>query len=321
MLALGAAVALIRALDRSRLGSLQRPRAGETRSLVHRIRHCGGPAESHNISGSLEDRLTSYGQAPQPPAIDERLAPETEDIAVKELTEAARPPVEHSIEASVQDARVPAEILPAETDDAERLIGPREPLTLYGVTTILELAQHAEVSAENVLRVINGEPVSSAVAQRVRRAIDELGPPYPEASLRPGEVQATLDRTRQQLMETFAETAAELEARLPEGVGSVVYEALRVEVRPVTTQLVQMVKLVEALLEHVRQTEMEIQRERKERLDDVALMTELITTGWRTVDRRLGGVERMLEDLRGAKGSDQQVTRYVYMDKPSAPSE
>lgn len=321
MLVLGAAVALIRALDRLRLESLQRPRAGDTRAFVQGIGHRGGPAESNNISGSLKERLTSYGQAPRRPAVDERFAPETEETAVKELTEEAGPPFEHTIEASVQDARQPGEILRQDAEGAERLIGPRDPLSLDRAATILELAQHADVSAENVLRVVNGEPVSSAVAERVRRAIDELVRPYPEAALGHPQVQATLDRTRQQLLETFAETAAELEAKLPEGVGSVVYEALRVEVRPMTTQVVQMAKLVQALLDHVRQTETEIQRERKERLDDLALLTELINTGWRTVDRRLGRLERMLEDLRSAKSSDQQVTRYLYMDKPSGPSE
>jgi hypothetical protein len=321
MLVLGAAVALIRAHVRLRLQFLQQGRAAETPAFVPPILHRGGRAENENVSGSLEKRLRAYGEAPLRPAVDERLARETEDTAVEEVAEAARPPFERATEAGVQNARPRTEILPPETEDAEHLIGSREPSTLYGLATILELAQHADVSAENVLRVVNGEPVSSAVAERVRRAIDELGLQYPEASLGPGEVQATLDRTRQQILDTFAETAAELEAKLPEGVGSVVYEALRVEVRPVTTQLGQMAKLVEALLEHLRQTEMEIQRERKERLDDVALITELITTGWRTVDRRLGRLERMLEDLRSSKGTEQQVTRYLHVDKPSGSSD
>ena len=38
------------------------------------------------------------------------------------------------------------------------------------VATILELAAHAEVSAETVLRVVNGEPVNEEVERRVRDA-------------------------------------------------------------------------------------------------------------------------------------------------------
>jgi hypothetical protein len=185
------------------------------------------------------------------------------------------------------------------------------------VASILEIAEHAEASAENVLRVLNGEPVSSVVAERVRRAIDELGPPpYPGTALEPLPVEATLDRTRKQLLDRFAETAAELEAKLPEGVGSIVYEALRVEVRPVATQLAQMEKLVESLVEYIRSADHGIQQERQERLDDVALITELITAGWRSVDRRLGRVERLIEESVISNGKREQTTRYVYLDSP-----
>jgi hypothetical protein len=185
------------------------------------------------------------------------------------------------------------------------------------MATILEIARHAQVSAENVLRVLNNEPVCSAVSTRVRRAIDELGPPpYPGTALEPLRVEATLDRTRRQLLDRFAETAAELEAKVPEGVGSIVYEALRVEVRPVATQIAQMEKLVESLVEYIRSADNGIQRERQERLDDVALITELITTGWRSVDRRLGRVERLLEESVISNGKREQTTQYVYFDGP-----
>jgi hypothetical protein len=186
------------------------------------------------------------------------------------------------------------------------------------MASILEIAEHAEASAENVLRVVNGEPVSSVVAERVRRAIDELGPPpYPGTALEPLPVEATLDRTRRQLLDRLAETAAELEAKLPEGVGSVVYEALRVEVRPVATQVAQMEKLVASLVEWMRSADHGIQRERQERLDDVALITELITTGWRSVDRRLGRLERLLEESVIENGKREPTTRYVYLDRSS----
>jgi hypothetical protein len=45
------------------------------------------------------------------------------------------------------------------------------------VATVLELAAYADVSAENVLRIVHGEPVSEDVGRRVHDAIDALGPP------------------------------------------------------------------------------------------------------------------------------------------------
>src|SRR6185312_10202092 len=46
--------------------------------------------------------------------------------------------------------------------------------TLFSMPTVLQLARHASVSTENVLRVLNGEPVSASVSESVWQAIDEL---------------------------------------------------------------------------------------------------------------------------------------------------
>jgi hypothetical protein len=164
------------------------------------------------------------------------------------------------------------------------------------VATILELARHADVSAESVLRVVNGEPVSGEIAERVNRAIEELGPPTSSRSLQPVRAAEAAESSPQELLDTVAAAAAKLEERLPEDVGSVVYEAVRVEVRPMQQHLAQMEQLFEQV---VRRIEEVGESERRERLEDIALLIELVTTSWRTVDRRLGRVERMLERLEG----------------------
>jgi hypothetical protein len=106
------------------------------------------------------------------------------------------------------------------------------------MATILELARHADVPAESVIRVVSGESVGSQVMARVQEAIEALGPPpYPYHAVEAPPVEAGVELARRQLLESFAQTAAELESRLPEGVGSVVYEALRVEVRPVAQHI------------------------------------------------------------------------------------
>lgn len=160
------------------------------------------------------------------------------------------------------------------------------------------------MSAESVLRVVNGEPVSEDVAQCVHAAIDALGPPpYPRA---PAEVLPAVspappasEASHEELLERFAQAAAELEASLPQGVGSVVYEALRVEVRPVAQHIEELGALFEQMVRRLEQLGGDVSVERRERVEDVALLTELITTGWRTVDRRLARLERMLARLEG----------------------
>ena len=120
------------------------------------------------------------------------------------------------------------------------------------VETILELADYAEVSAENVLRVVHGEAVNEDIERRVHEAIDAIGaPPYPRRvevlpAIPPGV-------GTDELLERLRATAAELEASLPEGVGSVVYEALRVEVRPVAQHVAELGALFERVLARVEQ--------------------------------------------------------------------
>jgi hypothetical protein len=168
------------------------------------------------------------------------------------------------------------------------------------MATVLELARRAGVSAENVLRVINGHPVSSDISTRVGAAIDELGPPSTSST----DVQPS-DRARNQLFENIARATAELESNVPREVGSVVVEALRVEVRPVTERMETMSLLIEEVADAWSELRSQVAAERRERLEDVELMVELMTTGWRSVDRRLARVERMLERLeRGSNGTN-----------------
>src|SRR5688500_17886995 len=116
------------------------------------------------------------------------------------------------------------------------------------MATILELAQFADVSAETVLRVVHGEPVSQEHARRVEEAIAALGPPpypRPTGEVVPAAPSKEVERRPDELLERFSAAAAELETSLPQGVSSVVYEALRVEVRPVARHVAEMGNLFE----------------------------------------------------------------------------
>ncbi|TMA29960.1 MAG: hypothetical protein E6J87_19180 [Deltaproteobacteria bacterium] len=191
----------------------------------------------------------------------------------------------------------------------------------------MEIADLAHVPVEGVLRVLNGDPVGSLIASRVQKAIDALGAPHEavvqnmnvlapapsprvgEIIDRPGEQQPEIEETvasaRDQLIDSINHATAELEARLPEGVGSVVYEAVRVEVQPVAQHIGQMGSLVEELCRVIERVESNVMFERQARLDDIKLLTDMIVTGWQTVDRRLARVERMLERFESPNGHHQ----------------
>jgi hypothetical protein len=173
------------------------------------------------------------------------------------------------------------------------------------MATILELAEFAGVSAENVLRVVHGEPVSEDVARKVHEAIAVLGPPpypRPAGEVVPAPVSKEVATREDELFERFSAAAAEFETSLPQGVGSVVYEALRVEVRPVARHVAEIGALFEHMLTRLERVGAEVASERRERVDDVALLAELITNGWRGVDRRLARLEQMVARLEERPG-------------------
>ena len=189
---------------------------------------------------------------------------------------------------------------------------------MRSVATILELAAYAEVSAENVLRVIHGESVSEEVEQRVRRAIEALGPP-PSPRLTdvlPALPEGGAGGGEDALVERFRAATAELEATLPEGVGTVVYEALRVEVRPVAQHVAALGTLFERMLQRLEQVSGEVESERRERVEDVALLTELVTTGWRSVDRRLARLEQIVARIEAGRNGRREARLYRLDDGP-----
>ena len=180
------------------------------------------------------------------------------------------------------------------------------------MATILELAAYAEVSAENVLRVIHGEAVSEDVEQRVRRAIEALGPPPSPrlAEVLPAVPEGSRKDGHDALVERFRAATAELEATLPEGVGTVVYEALRVEVRPVAQHVAELGTLFERMLQRLEQVSEEVGSERRERTEDVALLAELVTSGWRSVDRRLARLEQIVARIEAGRNGRREARLY-----------
>jgi len=183
------------------------------------------------------------------------------------------------------------------------------------MASILEIARVANVSAENVLRVVNGEPVSSDVASRVARAIETVGPPAARSKAEVVPADGRSGSEANELVSRVDQMAADLEARLPRDVGSILYEALRVQVQPVSRHIAELdalYQLIDARLEDMR---LQIERERHERLEDVELLSELVSAGWRSADRRLARVERMLARLEEAIAGERSP---LHVHIPSA---
>jgi hypothetical protein len=115
----------------------------------------------------------------------------------------------------------------------------------------------------------------------------------------PAVVEAALERARDQV-ESLAETAAQLEATLPDRVGEAVQTGLRQEVLPVAKHLAEIRGLSANLIRRLERVEGDLLAERHARVDDLALLIDLIASGWKGVDERLARLERALGADEGA---------------------
>jgi hypothetical protein len=120
-----------------------------------------------------------------------------------------------------------------------------------------------------------------------------------EGRVEPGAVEAALERARDQI-EGLAQAAAELSASLPAQVGESVQEGVRHEVIPVARNLAEVRGLMNQLVRRLERLEGDLLAERHARVDDLALLVELIASGWTGVDERLARIERGLESRSGA---------------------
>ena len=109
----------------------------------------------------------------------------------------------------------------------------------------------------------------------------------------PGDVEAALERARTQV-EELAQTAAELEASLPDRLGDAIREGMRAEARPVSRQLAEVRGLANQTIRRLERIEAELLAERSSRVDDLGLLVDLIDSGWRAVDERLRRIEEAL---------------------------
>jgi hypothetical protein len=107
----------------------------------------------------------------------------------------------------------------------------------------------------------------------------------------PALVEAVLERTRAQV-EDLAAAASDLEASIPAQVEISIRDGLRTEVLPVARHLAEIRGLLNQTIRRLERLEGEISAERHARVDDLALLVDLVSSGWRGVDARLERLER-----------------------------
>jgi hypothetical protein len=136
--------------------------------------------------------------------------------------------------------------------------------------------------------------------ERAKQRIAEAAAGRPE----PARLEAALERSRAQI-EGLAATAAELEASIPAQVGIAVRDGIRTEVLPVARHIAEIRGLLNQAIRRLERLEGELLAERHARVDDLALLVDLVSSGWRGVDARLERLEQ------GQAASAAQLTAVV----------
>jgi hypothetical protein len=124
--------------------------------------------------------------------------------------------------------------------------------------------------------------------ERAKLRIAEAAARRPEAA----QLEAVLERSRAQI-EELAATAAGLESSIPAQVGHAVRDGLRTEVLPVARHIAEVRGLLNQAIRRLERLEGELLAERHARIDDLALLVDLVSSGWRGVDARLERLERV----------------------------
>jgi hypothetical protein len=131
--------------------------------------------------------------------------------------------------------------------------------------------------------------------ERARERLREAAEGRPTAAV----VDAALERARAQV-EELAQAAAQLEATLPIRVDNALQDGLREQVRPVGRNLAEIRGLSNQVIRRLERIEGDLLAERHARVDDLALLVDLISTGWKSVNDRLASLEKNLQSSDGA---------------------
>jgi hypothetical protein len=112
---------------------------------------------------------------------------------------------------------------------------------------------------------------------------------------------AVLLRAREQV-----EALTTLTAKLEESLPARVEDAVRGHAEPVGRGLAEVRGLTNQLLRRLSNLETDVLSERDARIDDLALLVDLVSSGWKDVDARLERIEsavNRLEQTQGDRGA------------------
>jgi len=132
------------------------------------------------------------------------------------------------------------------------------------------------------------ETIEDVVERANKRLADAA-----EGRTTPAAVDAALERAREAI-ESLSQVSAELQAGLPDAI----QDGLKEHFRPSARHLAEVRGLMNQVLRRLERVEGDLLAERHARVDDLALLVDLVASGWESVNRRLAKIEDELEQPR-----------------------
>jgi hypothetical protein len=111
-------------------------------------------------------------------------------------------------------------------------------------------------------------------------------------------------------LEALIAAADEAATAIPARVDDAVRTGVREQVAPMARNLAEIRGLMNQLLRRLERVEGDSAAERHARVDDLALLVDLISSGWQSVDARLGRIEAIVTRLE--QGLDDRGGAIVY---------
>jgi hypothetical protein len=130
----------------------------------------------------------------------------------------------------------------------------------------------------------------------VERALERANERLADAAARrvsPAAVDAALERARAS-MESLARASADIQVGLP----AAIQDGLKEHFRPSARHLAEVRGLVNQMLGRLERLEGDLLSERHARVDDLALLVDLIASSWQSVNERLAKIEETLDQPR-----------------------
>jgi hypothetical protein len=99
---------------------------------------------------------------------------------------------------------------------------------------------------------------------------------------------------------------------IDEQIAAAVRDGVRAEAAPVGRHLAEVRGMSVRAIRQLERIEANLAAERSSRVDDLAVLVDLFTAGWRSVDERLARIEELLGgderiDVIGLRGSEQDA--------------